>query len=254
MNSLTASVRTANEESAIRVLRGHMELEGARLSEVARWIAGFHLGLVTEQDRDRHLVPAERFALLAFHLRPCDGEAGELLREVQQLRGNLPFEHVQFTDDAAMAEDDSSDSYSLAQTPRAVAVLLNEASKAIRFGHYRHAHALADVAFLSSKRWDLGDREPLALAARYWRASALQHLGLYDQALAEIDGTAERPGILALHEQSPDLGPKHPQTLATHSLRADILNNLGHDEAREGEPRSLSIEQQAALGLTHDSS
>lgn len=102
-----------NEESAIRVLRRHMETEGAHLSEMARQIARFHLGLVTERDRNRHLVPAERFALLAFYLDPRQGEAGELLKEIQRLRGDQRFEHVQFTDDVAIAEDLSGGYYSL---------------------------------------------------------------------------------------------------------------------------------------------
>jgi chromosome segregation ATPase len=98
-----------NEESAIRALRRHMDTEGARLSEMARQVSRFHLGLVTERDRDRHLIPAERFALLAFHLDPRNREAGQLLKEIQQLRGD-PFEHVQFTDDVSMPGDDP-DSY-----------------------------------------------------------------------------------------------------------------------------------------------
>jgi tetratricopeptide (TPR) repeat protein len=247
-----------NEESAIRALHRHMETEGARLSEMARQIARFHFGLVSGQDRDRHLVPAERFALLAFHLDPRDGEAGELLKEIQQLRGDMPFEHVQFTDDVLTPEDDPI-YYRLPRTPEAVASLLADASTAIDRGHYRHAHALADAAFLSARRWTLGDREPLALKARYWRAMALERLGRYDQALAEIDGTEKRPGILSLREQSPDLGPTHPDTLAARHLRAQILQSLGrYDQAlaevdgTEKRPGILSLREQSPdLAPTH---
>jgi tetratricopeptide (TPR) repeat protein len=248
-----------NEESAIRVLRHYMEIEGTRLSEMARQISRFHLGLVTEQDRDRHLVPAERFALLAFHLDPRHGEAGELLKEIQQLRGERPFEHVQFTDDVSMPEDDSVGYYRLPRTSEAVASLLADAETAIVRGHYRHGHALADVAYLSARRWTLGDREPLALTARYWCAAALQRLGRYDQARAEIDGTDQRPGILSLLEQHPDLGPTHPSTLNTRWLRADIFDSLGrYDQAlleidgTDQRPSILSLGGQSPdLGPTH---
>ena len=54
--------RDDNEESALRILRHHMEAEGGGLSEMARQISRFHLGLVTRRDH-QHLVPAERFAL-----------------------------------------------------------------------------------------------------------------------------------------------------------------------------------------------
>ena len=219
--------RDDNEEAAIRALRRHMDGEGARLSEMARQIARFHLGLVAGQDRDRHLIPAERFALLAFQLDPRHSEAGELLKEVQGARGgDAPFEHVQFTDDVAIPEDDP-DYYGLPQTPDAVTALLDDAHMAILRGRFRHADALADIAYVSARRWALGDREPLALQARYWRAMALDRLGRHDQALAEIDGTDQRPGILRLREQSPDLGPTHPDTLTTRWLRADILKKLG---------------------------
>jgi len=176
-----------NEESAIRALRRHMDTEGARLSEMAREVARFHLGLVTERDRDHHLIPGERFALLAFHLDPRNGEAGELLKEIQQLRGD-PFEHVQFTDDVSMPEDDRDGYYGVPQTPDAVISLLRDANKAIDAGHYRHALALAEIAFRSVRR-AVGDRQPVALAARHVRASALKRLGRYGEGLAEIDGS-----------------------------------------------------------------
>jgi tetratricopeptide (TPR) repeat protein len=221
-----------NEESAIRLLRRHMETEGARLSEMARQISHFHLGLVTDRDRDRQLVPAERFALLAFYLNPRDGEAGDLLKEIQQVRGEPPFEHVQFTDDVLMPEDDAGDYYGLPDSLEAVISLLDDAIKAIRRGHYQHAYALSDSAFLCARRWSLGDREPLALSARYKRALALNYLGRYSQALAEIDGANEQPGVLNIQEQNPDLGPTHPETLITRRLRAEILQRLGrYDEA-----------------------
>jgi Tetratricopeptide repeat len=246
-----------NEESAIRALRHHVETEGARLSEMARQIAHFHLGLVTEQDRDRHLIPAERFALLAFHLDPRNGEA-ELLKEVQQLRGAAPFEHVQFRDDVFMTEDDARDYYSLPEASGAVAALIDDALRAIDRGQYRHAHALADSAFLSARRW-MGNREPLALSARYCRAMALERLGRSTEALAEIDGTEVRPGILSLEEQSPDLGPTHPQTLSTRRLRALILRSIGRcNEALaeiDGIGERLGIlplsDQNPDLGPTH---
>ena len=248
-----------NEESAIRALRRYMDTAGPRLSEMALQISRFHLGLATGRDRDRNLVPAERFALLAFHLDPRHGEAGELLKEVQQLRGGPPFEHVQFTDDMCMPEEDGY--YRLPRTSEAVASLLADADTAIDHGHYRRAHALADVAFLSARRWTLGDREQLALAARYWRAMALQGLGRYDQALAEIDGTDKRPSILSLEEQSPDRGPTHPDTVNTRHLRASILQRLGrYDQAlaeidgTDKRPGILSLEEQSPdRGPTHPS-
>jgi hypothetical protein len=174
-----------------------MDTEGARLSEMARQIAHFHLGLVTERDRDRHFVPAERFALLSFHLDPRNGEAGQLLKEVQQLRGDLPFEHVQFTDDLSVPEDDPDGYFGLPQTADGVISLLDDADRAIDRGLYRRAHALAEIAFFSARRWSFGIREPLALSARWHRAMALHRFGRHDEALAEIDGTAERPGILS---------------------------------------------------------
>jgi hypothetical protein len=240
-----------NEESAVRALRRHMGTEGARLSEMARQIARFHLGLVSDRDRDRHLVTAERFALLAFHLDPRHGEAGELLKEIRQLRGDPPFEHVQFTDDVFMPEELADGYYGLPQTPDAVASLLHDAEKAIRRGHYHHALALADIAFLSARRWSLGDREPAALRARYWRAMALQRLGHYDQALAEIDGTEEQPGILSVQQQK--FGVTHLLALSTRSLRGAILNDLGFHKESEQELRFVVTAQDAALGPAHDS-
>ncbi len=74
--------------------------------------------------------PAERFALLAFHLDPRDGEAGELLKEIQQLRGGPPFEHVQFTDEASMHEDDATGYHGLPQTSEAVALYVSVAKLA----------------------------------------------------------------------------------------------------------------------------
>ena len=130
---------------------------------------------------------------------------------------------------------------------------------AIGRGHYHHAHALADTAFLAARRWTLGDRELLALRARYWRAIALDRLGRYGQALAEIDGTEERRGILSLEEQSPDLGPNHPDTLGTRRLRARVLRALGRFgqalaeiDGTEERPGILSLEEQSPdLGPNH---
>jgi eukaryotic-like serine/threonine-protein kinase len=166
---------------------------------------------------------------------------------------------VQFTDDAFIPEDDAAGYYGLPQTPEAVASLLDDARTAIVRGHCRHAHALADIAFLSARRWTLGDREPLALSARHRRAEALGRLGRYGQALTEIDGTEKRPGILSLREQSPDFGPADPFSFAARYLRAKNLVSLGnHDQAlaeidgSDQRPGILRLREQSPdLGPTH---
>ena len=221
--------RDGNEENAIGALRHHMETEGAKLGEMARQIARFHFGLVTERSGDLHLSSSPiRFAQLAFHLDPRQGEAGELLKEVQQLRGDVSFEHVMFTDDVFTAEHDPVSYHGLPQTPAAVASLIG-----------RRLEGDPTAAIIGMRTpWQtprssphagrtLGEREPMALGARYWRAVALDRLGRYELALAEIDGTDAKKGILALQEQSPDAGPEHPSTLTTRSLRARILQDLG---------------------------
>jgi hypothetical protein len=60
-------------------------------------------------------------------------------------------------------------------------------------------------------------------------------------------------GPKELEEQSPDLGPTHPDTLATGSLRGAILWDLGSYDESECELRSVGCAQEEALGPVHDS-
>jgi tetratricopeptide (TPR) repeat protein len=86
-------------------------------------------------------------------------------------------------------------------------------------------------------------RDQIIVNARYVRASALEELGRYDEALVEINAVA----LL----RAEVLGPRHSATLRTRYLRAWVLQNLGRYGEALAELDALAPLQVELRGARH---
>jgi hypothetical protein len=108
----------------------------------------------------------------------------------------------------------------------------------------RSAEALRRIdRALAEARTFLDAREITLLQARFQRASVLDLLGRYDDALAEVDAFAPIEAKV--------MGERHPSVLATRYLRATLLHNLGRDEGALAEIDAFAPIQAEVMGERH---
>jgi tetratricopeptide (TPR) repeat protein len=185
-----------------------------------------HRRMVAEAQRIREDAEAENRGLKADKAR-LQTYIADLDEQIDTLKARLPEAAWAPAERERRDDHEKAAIRTLRRHVDTEGALLVDASTAIERGHYRSAHALTNTVFHSAQRWALGVREPLALTSQYWCAMALQRLGRFGEALAEIDGDDGVPGILRLYEQNRDFQPMLARILFARRLRASVLLGLG---------------------------
>mgnify|MGYP001099960151 CR=1 FL=1 len=233
--------KEGNEEKAVAALRAGILLTTDALHAAYLQLAHHHIAIYPDEDKSLHLQEAERLAHVASLLNPDDQATATLMQEIKEIivienihRGRYNIENLyELSATTGLYGNDLGEEF--------VVQLLSIAHNHYQAGQYIFFERVTHRARSIGLR-ELGRNSNTTCYARFCWATALRHCGYYSAAMAEIEE------LLLVQCVK---GARHPETLSTRRLHAQILNSLGRYQEALKEIEELLPISERVMGTQH---